>query len=36
MAIVIGTMGLAQNVYQLIGLRLLQGAITGYSTAVLR
>jgi len=33
MAIVIGTMGLAQNVYQLIGLRLLQGAITGYSTA---
>lgn len=33
MAIVIGTMGLAQNVYQLIGLRLVQGAITGYSTA---
>ena len=33
MAIVIGTMGLAHNVYQLIGLRLLQGAITGYSTA---
>ncbi|WP_026884161.1 multidrug efflux MFS transporter [Clostridium akagii] len=33
MAVVIGTMGLAQNVYQLIGLRLLQGAITGYSTA---
>jgi len=35
MAIVIGSMGLAQNVYQLIGLRLLQGAITGYSTACL-
>ena len=33
MAIVIGTMGLAQNVYQLIGLRLLEGIITGYSTA---
>jgi MFS transporter, DHA1 family, multidrug resistance protein len=33
MAIVIGSMGLAQNVYQLIGLRILQGAITGYSTA---
>jgi MFS family permease len=33
MAVVIGTMGLAQNVYQLIGLRLVQGAITGYSTA---
>jgi MFS family permease len=33
MAIVIGTMGLAQNVYQLIGLRFLEGIITGYSTA---
>ena len=33
MAIVIGSMGLAQNVYQLIGLRLLQGVITGYTTA---
>lgn len=33
MALVIGSMGFAQNVYQLIGLRLLQGAITGYSTA---
>lgn len=33
MAIIIGTMGLAQNVYQLIGLRLLEGIITGYSTA---
>ena len=33
MAIVIGCMGFAQNVYELIGLRLLQGAITGYSTA---
>jgi len=33
MAIVIFSMGFAQNVYQLIGLRLLQGAITGYSTA---
>jgi len=33
MAIVIGSMGFAQNVYQLIGLRLLQGAITGYGTA---
>ena len=33
MAIVVGSMGLAQNVYQLIGLRILQGVITGYSTA---
>lgn len=33
MSIVISTMGLAQNVYQLIGLRILQGVITGYSTA---
>lgn len=33
MAIVIGSMGLAQNAYQLIGLRLLQGIITGYTTA---
>ena len=33
MAIVIGSMGLAQNVYQLIGLRILQGVITGYTTA---
>lgn len=33
MAIVIFSMGFAQNVYQLIGLRLLQGVITGYSTA---
>ncbi|MGA2141486.1 MAG: multidrug efflux MFS transporter [Brevinematales bacterium] len=33
MAIVIFCMGFAQNVYVLIGLRLLQGAITGYSTA---
>ncbi|GHO46913.1 multidrug efflux MFS transporter [Ktedonospora formicarum] len=33
MAIVIGLMGLAQNVYVLLGLRLLQGVITGYSTA---
>ncbi len=33
MAIVIGSMGFAQNVYQLIGLRILQGAITGYATA---
>lgn len=33
MAVVIFTMGFAQNVYELIGLRLLQGAITGYSTA---
>ena len=33
MAIIIGTMGLAQNVYQLIGLRFLEGIITGYSTA---
>lgn len=33
MALVICSMGLAQNVYELIGLRLLQGAITGYSTA---
>jgi len=35
MAIVVGSMGLAQNVFQLIGLRLLQGVITGYSTACL-
>ncbi|AGK95734.1 multidrug efflux MFS transporter [Clostridium pasteurianum] len=33
MAIVVGSMGLAQNVYELIGLRILQGVITGYSTA---
>ena len=33
MAIVIFTMGFAQNVYELIGLRLLQGVITGYGTA---
>lgn len=33
MAIVIFCMGLAPNVYVLIGLRLLQGTITGYSTA---
>jgi MFS transporter, DHA1 family, multidrug resistance protein len=33
MAITIFCMGFAQNVYELIGLRLLQGVITGYSTA---
>ncbi|AFM43021.1 arabinose efflux permease family protein [Desulfosporosinus acidiphilus SJ4] len=33
MALIIGCMGFAPNVYVLIGLRLLQGAITGYSTA---
>ncbi len=33
MAIVIGSMGFASNVYVLIGLRLLQGIITGYSSA---
>jgi len=33
MAVVIFSMGLAQNVYELVGLRLLQGIITGYSTA---
>lgn len=33
MAITIGFMGFAPNVYILIGLRLLQGVITGYSTA---
>jgi MFS family permease len=33
MAIIIGLMGFAPNVYVLIGLRLLQGVITGYSTA---
>lgn len=33
MAIVIGCMGFAPNVHVLIGLRLLQGVITGYSTA---
>lgn len=33
MAIVIFSMGFAQNVYELIILRVLQGIITGYSTA---
>ncbi len=33
MSIVIGSMGFAPNVYVLIALRALQGAITGYSTA---
>ncbi|MFD0697879.1 multidrug efflux MFS transporter [Paenibacillus sp. GCM10027628] len=33
MAIVIGCMGFAHNAYVLIGLRLLQGVITGYTTA---
>jgi DHA1 family multidrug resistance protein-like MFS transporter len=33
MAVVVGCMGFAPNVYVLIGLRLLQGVITGYSTA---
>ncbi|GGH23411.1 multidrug efflux MFS transporter [Paenibacillus segetis] len=33
MAVVVGSMGFAHNVYVLIGLRMLQGAITGYSTA---
>jgi MFS family permease len=33
MAIVIFSMGFAQNVYQLIGLRMLQGVIAGYTTA---
>jgi len=33
MSIVVGSMGLAQNVYQLIGLRMLQGVISGYCTA---
>jgi MFS family permease len=33
MAVIIFSMGFALNVYVLIGLRLLQGAITGYSTA---
>lgn len=33
MAIVIGCMGVAPNVYALIGLRMLQGVITGYGTA---
>lgn len=33
MGIVIGCMGFAQNVYVLIGLRLLQGVITGYGSA---
>ncbi|MDR3601895.1 MAG: multidrug efflux MFS transporter [Desulfosporosinus sp.] len=33
MALVIGCMGFAPNVYVLIGLRLLQGVITGYGTA---
>ncbi|MDF2909960.1 MAG: major facilitator superfamily 1, partial [Sporolactobacillus laevolacticus] len=33
MAVVIGSMGFASNVYVLIGLRVLLGVITGYSTA---
>src|SRR5208283_2948618 len=33
MAVVVGSMGFARNVYVLIGLRLLQGTITGYSMA---
>ncbi|MCE3201722.1 multidrug efflux MFS transporter [Paenibacillus sonchi] len=33
MAVIIGCMGFVHNVYILIGLRLLQGTITGYSTA---
>lgn len=33
MAVVIGCMGFAHHVYVLIGLRVLQGVITGYSTA---
>lgn len=33
MAVVIFSMGFAQNVNQLVGLRLLQGVITGYGTA---
>ena len=33
MAVVIFSMGFAQNVYELIGLRLLQGVISGYGTA---
>lgn len=33
MAVVVCCMGVAQNVYELIGLRLLQGVITGYGTA---
>ena len=33
MAVVIFCMGFTRNVYQLIGLRTLQGAITGYTTA---
>lgn len=33
MGVIIGCMGFAPNVYVLIGLRLLEGAITGFSTA---
>jgi MFS family permease len=33
MAITIYSIGFAQNVYQLVGLRALQGVVTGYSTA---
>jgi len=33
MGVVVFSMGFVHNVYQLIGLRLLQGVITGYSTA---
>lgn len=33
MAIIVGSMGFVHNAYELIGLRLLQGVITGYGTA---
>ncbi|WPC44494.1 multidrug efflux MFS transporter [Clostridium sp. JS66] len=33
MCLVISTMGFAQNIYQLIALRMLQGIVAGYSTA---
>ncbi|WP_195970869.1 multidrug efflux MFS transporter [Clostridium thermobutyricum] len=33
MSIIVGSMGFVSNVYELIGLRLLQGVITGFSTA---
>jgi MFS family permease len=33
MSVIVFWIGFAQNIYQLIGLRLLQGVITGYSTA---
>ena len=35
MAVVIASMGFAQNIYQLVGLRLIQGAVSGYISAAI-